>query len=224
MIWATVSSRSCFCWLYRASPSLAAKNVINLILVLTWWCHRVHTGPNGVIDEKHMKWSIKLLSYRLGFFIYLICILLRRKNSFSGFLGSLAGLIIKWTQDRLHACMLRHSVVSNSLQLHGLQPAQTPLSMEFPRQEYWSGLPFPSPGDPPNPGIEPMSPVSPPLAGRFFTTKPPGKSLRQMNRSKTSVITYIQGSHKNIRAWDFPLWSSGEESTFQCRQFRFHPW
>ena len=39
MIWATVSSRSCFCWLYRASPSLAAKNIINLILVLTIrWC------------------------------------------------------------------------------------------------------------------------------------------------------------------------------------------
>ena len=39
MIWATVSSRSCFCWLYTASPSLATKNVINLISVLTiWWC------------------------------------------------------------------------------------------------------------------------------------------------------------------------------------------
>ena len=39
MIWATVSSRSCFCWLYRASPSLAAKNIINLISLLTiWWC------------------------------------------------------------------------------------------------------------------------------------------------------------------------------------------
>ena len=39
MIWATVSSRSCFCWLCSASPSLAAKNIINLILVLTiWWC------------------------------------------------------------------------------------------------------------------------------------------------------------------------------------------
>ena len=38
MIWATVSSWSCFCWLYRVSPSLAAKNIINLILVLTtWW-------------------------------------------------------------------------------------------------------------------------------------------------------------------------------------------
>jgi len=39
MIWATVSSKSCFYWLYRASPSLVAKNIINLILVLTvWWC------------------------------------------------------------------------------------------------------------------------------------------------------------------------------------------
>ena len=38
MIWATVSSQSCFCWLYRASPSLAAKRIINLISVLTlWW-------------------------------------------------------------------------------------------------------------------------------------------------------------------------------------------
>ena len=42
-------------------------------------------------------------------------------------------------------------------------------------QEYWSGLPFPSPGDLPRPGIEPVSLVSPELAGRFFTTEPPGK-------------------------------------------------
>ena len=46
--------------------------------------------------------------------------------------------------------------------------------MEFPRQEYWSGLPFPSPGDLPDPGIEPESPT---LEGRFFTTKPPGKPM-----------------------------------------------
>ena len=38
----------------------------------------------------------------------------------------------------------------------------------FPRQEYWSGLPCPSPGDLPNPGIEPVSLTSPALAGRFF--------------------------------------------------------
>ena len=47
---------------------------------------------------------------------------------------------------------------------------QAPLSWQFSRQEYWSGLPFPTPGDLPDPGIEPMSPVSSALAGGFFTT------------------------------------------------------
>ena len=44
--------------------------------------------------------------------------------------------------------------------------------MGFPRQEYWGRLPFPSPGELPDPGIKPISPA---LAGRFFTTEPPGK-------------------------------------------------
>jgi len=47
---------------------------------------------------------------------------------------------------------------------------QAPLSMGFPRQEYWSGLPFPPPGDLPDPGIKPTSLASPTLAGGFFTT------------------------------------------------------
>ena len=47
---------------------------------------------------------------------------------------------------------------------------QAPLSMEFSKQEYWSGLPFPTPGDLPDPGIKPTSFASPALAGRFFTT------------------------------------------------------
>ena len=50
-----------------------------------------------------------------------------------------------------------------------------PLSMGFFRQEYWSGLPFPSPGDLPDLGTESVSPASPALTGGFFTTKPPGK-------------------------------------------------
>ena len=49
---------------------------------------------------------------------------------------------------------------------------QAPLSMGFPRQEYWSGLPFLSPGDLSHPEIELTSPT---LAGGFFTTEPPGK-------------------------------------------------
>ena len=47
---------------------------------------------------------------------------------------------------------------------------QAPLSLEFSRQEYWSGLPFPPPGDLPDPGIELESLMSSALAGRFFTT------------------------------------------------------
>ena len=47
--------------------------------------------------------------------------------------------------------------------------------MGFPRQEYWSGLPFPPPEDLPNPGIKPMSPVAPALVGKFFITEPTGK-------------------------------------------------
>ena len=53
---------------------------------------------------------------------------------------------------------------------------QAPLSMEFSRQEYWSGLPFHTLGDLPNPGIKPTSLASPALAGGFFTIVPPGKS------------------------------------------------
>ena len=62
---------------------------------------------------------------------------------------------------------------------------QTPLSMGFPRQEYWNGLPFPSPGDLPNPR---MGSAYPALAGRFFTTEPPGKA--------NLISNYRQNNHR----------------------------
>ena len=52
---------------------------------------------------------------------------------------------------------------------------QAPLSIGFSRQEYWNGLPFPSPGNLSNPEIKLASPESPALAVEFFTTEPPGK-------------------------------------------------
>ena len=76
------------------------------------------------------------------------------------------------------ACMLCCSLVSDTLQPHGLyysMPGSCPWG--FSRQEYWSGLPFPTPGDLPDPGIEPASPVSPALASRFFTTELSGNTL-----------------------------------------------
>ena len=71
---------------------------------------------------------------------------------------------------QLYECLLSCSVVSNSLQAPWTVACQAPLSMRFSRQEYCSGLPFPSPGDLPNPGVEPGSLESPALAGRFSTT------------------------------------------------------
>ena len=64
-------------------------------------------------------------------------------------------------------------VMSDSMRPHKLAH-QLPLSMEFPRQEYWGGLLFPAPGDLLDPGIERSSLASPALTGGFRTTGPPG--------------------------------------------------
>ena len=66
---------------------------------------------------------------------------------------------------------------------------QAALSMEFSRQEYWNGLPFPSPGDLPDSRIESQPPE---LAGRFFTVVPPGKPA-------TKEATSIRSSHVATR-------------------------
>ena len=57
MIWATVSSWSCFCWLYRASPSLAAKKIFNLISVSTiWWCPCVESSRCNQTSTELPRW------------------------------------------------------------------------------------------------------------------------------------------------------------------------
>ena len=74
-------------------------------------------------------------------------------------------------------CVCVCSVVPDSENLWTVAHQAT-LSMGFHRQEYCRGLPFPPPGDLPDPGIKPVSPASPALAGRFFTTEPPVKPMR----------------------------------------------
>ena len=96
------------------------------------------------------------------------------RSTFEQIFGSVTIVMGKLIYN-LCACVCACSVMSNSLQSHG--PHQAPLSIRFPRQEYRSGLPFPSPGDLPDPGIKPTSPVSLTLAEGFFTMKPPGKPL-----------------------------------------------
>ena len=84
---------------------------------------------------------------------------------------------------------------------------QAPLSMEFPRQESWSGLPFPFLGDLPDPGIEPGSPA---LAGSFFTTKPLGKSVTVHRGQKSQTVletrTYVK-AHFSLEDWqqEYPV-------------------
>ena len=77
----------------------------------------------------------------------------------------------------MHTCVLRHSVVSDFFVTPWISALQAHLSMWLSRQEYWSGLPFPPPGDLPDAGIEPITSAAPLLASRFFTTEPPGNLL-----------------------------------------------
>ena len=71
---------------------------------------------------------------------------------------------------------------------------QAPLFMGFCRQEYWSGLPFPTPEDLPDPGIKPESPV---FADRFFTTEPPGKPIVHLNYLQFMCQLYLNKSGEN---------------------------
>ena len=83
---------------------------------------------------------------------------------------------------------------------------QAPLSMGFSRQEYWSGVPFPSPGDLPNPGIEPRSPA---LQADALTSEPPGKKrqcfMKRYERTairkpwkRNEYLEYISKRKKNV--------------------------
>ena len=65
-------------------------------------------------------------------------------------------------------------------------------SMEFSRQEHWSGLPFPSPGDLPNPGIEPGSPA---LQADALPSEPPGKPM-------VCKLCFNKDCHRNCKSWD----------------------
>ena len=120
---------------------------------------------------------------------------------------SLPQIVVKESKDhtlfcisiirvREHAC----SVMSNSFTTFWTVACLVPLSMVFSRQEYQSGLPFPPPGDLPNPGIEPASPASPALAGKFlplphlgspnYTHVSPLDHWHPQSRSYTLLLNY----------------------------------
>ena len=88
---------------------------------------------------------------------------------------------------------------------------QAPLFMGFSRQECWSGLPFPTPRDLSNPGIEPVSLMSPALAGGFFTTSAPWDALRtpyllsseELLMDKKEGTRKMSGSPPVLLSWEF---------------------
>ena len=80
---------------------------------------------------------------------------------------------------------------------------QAPLSMGFSRQEYWSGLPLPSPGDLPDPRIELASPA---LAGGFFTTEPPGRCLQLFHGN----IQWLTVRCLSLSGWGAPVGHEGD--------------
>ena len=100
----------------------------------------------------------------------------------------------------LRACVLSLSVVSKSLQPHELHPARLLCPWSFPGKNTpgRSGLPLPTPSYLPNPGTEPASPVSVALAGKFFTTEPPGKVNMYAKSSTKPSASQIQQYIKRI--------------------------
>ena len=106
--------------------------------------------------------------------------------------------------DELSYSMLFFSckVVSDSFTTPWTVAHQAPLSMGFPRQEFSSGLPFPAPGDLPNPGIEPKCPA---LAGRFFTTQPPSNIMYEMSgrcRISTHALQILWKQMEIKQRWE----------------------
>ena len=131
-----------------------------IALYIRWpkyWSFSFSLSPSNVYSG--------LISYRIDWLDLLavqgtLRSLLQHHSSKASILRRSAFFMVQLSYPYLNTgkikCVSR-SVMSNSLPPHGLQAS---LSMGFSRQEYWSGLPFPSPEDLPNPGMEPLSPAS----------------------------------------------------------------
>ena len=110
----------------------------------------------------------------------------------------------------MFSCPVRVSSVAQSCSTHlttWTVAHQALLAMGLYRKEYWSGLPFPSPRDLPNPGVKPESPVSPALVDRFFITEPPGKPVRSHPACQSSSRKLwwhcLLKAGESVRPWCF---------------------
>ena len=112
----------------------------------------------GTIEYPHEKQNQKHLNLHLGPWGH------KSLTWFSDLTTTTPKMRYRWQM-----LLFSHSVMSDSSATPWTIAFQAPLSLGFTRQEYWSGLPFPSPGDLPNQGIKPASPA---LEGGFFTIEP----------------------------------------------------
>ena len=130
------------------------------------WVGMMSGSPGQHLPGHIVPWQVPWHSlwYFFSYVLHVGCALkIHTEAEWTGRLG------LKYTH---YWYMSAFSVISDS-ETPWTVAHQAPLSMGFSRQEYWSGLPFPPPGNLPDPGNEPISPEFPALAGRFFTTEPP---------------------------------------------------
>ena len=91
----------------------------------------------------------------------------------------------------MHVCVLSHFSCVHLFAAFQTVAHQAPLSMEFSRQEYWSGLPCPPPGDLPNPGVKPKSLMSPALTDWFFTTGGTWEALFHVFKIPNDLLIFL---------------------------------
>ena len=132
---------------------------------------------------------------------------------------------MSWQLNLTHpgsCCCCVCSVMSDSLQPHGLQPARLPCPWGFSRQEHWNGLPCPPPGDLPNPGIKPSLLSLLHWQGDSLPPGPPGKSPTQALANSTSTIN-VPKSHPDqyTEVWS---WKSQYRLSFLKNECIYFTW
>ena len=139
----------------------------------------------GSLSYSH-PWTIAQTIYSS----YPICV----RYSFTKNYFSLWFTDTHWPHKPLKVLSVSHSLVPDFLQPHELQPCEAPLSMEFSSQEYWSGFPFPSPGDLPCPGMEPGSPA---LKADSLLSELPKSIYHQEHKAQENVLVFLQLDFNN---------------------------
>ena len=124
-----------------------------------------------------------------------------RRNSETPRVSRAQGVSQRALHCGMHACVLNCCTCVRLFAAPWTVAHQAPLSMGLSRQEYWSGLPCPPPGDLPDPGIKPTSLTSPPLPGGFFATKATWKAPSSVGRAKCRRFysqTGLSGNHGDV--------------------------